>query len=110
MKPTDDGLVRFFTGRKANVLYAAMPAYGALLTGLLIFFGIDLDYYTMSANPAILLFVTVALSAYIARMEVGVLFAIFLVAASNLTSWIPMARYVAIPLLDRVFCEKRQGS
>lgn len=51
----------------------------------------------MSANPAILLFVTVALSAYIARMEVGVLFAVFLAVASNLTFWIPMARYVAIP-------------
>jgi len=109
MPPTDHRLVRFFTGGKTNVLYVAMPAYGILLTGLLIFFGIDLDYHTMSANPAILLFVTVILSAYIARIEVGVLFGVFLVVVSNLAFWIPIARYIAIPLLNRVFYPKKQG-
>jgi len=109
MKPADHGPVLFFAGKKTNVLYAAMPAYGTLLTGLLIFFGIDLDYHTMSANPAIILFVTVILSAYIAGIEVGALFGIFLVVASNLAFWVPTARYVAIPLLDRVFYPKRKG-
>jgi len=50
MKPTDHRLVRFFAVKKTNVLYAAMPAYGVLLTWLLMSFGMDLDYHTMSAN------------------------------------------------------------
>jgi len=109
MPPTDHRLVRFFTERKTNVLYIAMPAYGVLLPALLYFLEIHSGYSTV-ANPAFAIFFTLAvLSREIAKIEPSVFFLIFLLAISSMAFWIPIAHYVAIPLLDRVFYPKRQG-
>lgn len=99
-------LVRFFTDKKTNMLYIIMPTYGILITTLLHFFGIYLSYFIL-ANPAIMILWTfVTWCVEIAKIEYGDFYEI-LVVTSNLMFWIPLSRYVVIPLLDKIFCSKQ---
>jgi len=108
MKPTDHRLVLFFTRKKTNVLYVAMPAYGFLLVLLVDFFDVHGGYGML--NPALLILLFLAEWAKATTtIPPGYYALLLLLTISNLIFWVPMARYVAIPLLDRVFYPKRKG-
>ncbi len=68
------------------------------------FFEISTRYATLNPAAMIMLFFWELTSIY--KIEVDYLLAFFIVIGSNLLFWVPMARYVMIPLLNRVFYPK----
>jgi len=106
--PSATGFAKFFTRKKTNVLYVAMPAYGFLLILLLDVFDVYRGYGVLNPAILIMLYLEVGLRAT-AKISVDYLGALLLLAISNMIFWTPLARYVAIPLLDRVFYAKKKG-
>ncbi len=87
-----------------------MPAYGSSVPPLLDLFGkVNPVLNPVTLNPATVVTLILLELSRIYGIYVDYPFEFFLVIViSNLLFWVPMARYVMIPLLNRVFYPKRK--